>query len=429
VVGRMKLRDRAGIPTPTVGGREAATTAAGFDVVVGRQGIYRSDRTIDGYELLFRSDASSTTSVSALTSDQMTTDVLLNALSIGLENLVGDQRIYLNVDQELLTEPWDLWLPADRTVIEVLETVRVDDELLEGCDRLIERGFVVALDDFTWFDGAESLLERASIVKIDLLAVHGEDRRRLVRICQAYDVTLLAEKIEDLGELGQLQDEGFMLFQGFALERPQIVAGRSVEPSALARLRTAAVVLDNDLEIDDLERIIRTEPGMAYQIIRLASIGRSGETLRTVATLRDAIVILGTRHCQQFLAILLTRPSGPDWKPALVGVLARARACEVLTGQLYPAAQSVGFAAGLISALDAVLGVPLPEIAASMNLSEALSTALLDPTSDIGRILVDLIAHQLGDRGHRLISAASADDLDLAFGEGFIWATRALSAG
>jgi c-di-GMP phosphodiesterase len=426
----MKLRDRSGPPAPPpVGGRDEATTAAGFDVVVGRQGIYRADQTIDGYELLFRADSGSTTSESALTSDQMTTDVLLNSLSIGLDHLVGDQRIYLNVDQDLLTEPWDLWLPADRTVIEILETVRVDAELLEGCDRLIDLGFAIALDDFTWFDGAESLLERASIVKIDVLAMSGEHRRRLARRCQAYDVTLLAEKIEDRGELGQFQDEGFTLFQGFALERPQIVAGRSVEPSALARLRTAAVVLDSELEIDDLERIIRTEPGMAYQIIRLASVGRSGETLRTVATLRDAIVILGTRHCQQFLAILLTRPSGPEWKPALVGVLARARACEVLTAAFYPAVQSVGFAAGMISALDAVLGVPLSDIAASLNLSEALTTALLDPSSDIGRILADLIAHQLGDRGHELISRASLVDLELAFGEGFSWATRALSAG
>jgi EAL and modified HD-GYP domain-containing signal transduction protein len=404
-----------------------ASVALGSQVVVGRQGIYRWDRSVDGYELLFRQELGSTTSESNRTSDEMTTDVLVSALNIGLDQLIGDRRLFLNVDQSLLSEPWDLWLPPERTVIELLETVRVDDELVAGCQHLLDLGFSLALDDFMWLDGAERLLPLVSVVKIDLLAVRGEQRRRLVDRCHAYDVDLLAEKIEDDAELVELHELGFTLLQGYALERPQVVAGRAVETTTLARLRTAAELLEDDLEIEEIERVIRTEPGLAYQLVRLASLGRPGETLRRLGTLREAIVMLGTRRSQQFIAILLARPAVDDRPSALVGVLARARACEVLTQRLHPASKSLGFAAGLFSALDAVLGVPIEEIVRSMNLSDELTAALLDPSSPVGGILADVIAYQLDDRAHSMASGAAHDEVAAAFGEGYAFAAHSMS--
>jgi c-di-GMP-related signal transduction protein len=412
-------------PEPTVGAE--VNGLLGLQVVVARQGIYRSDRSVDGYELFFQNDSAESSKQQYVDSEQMTTDVLEGALTIGLEQLVGDRRLYLNVHESLLAEPWDLWLPPDRTVIEVLETVGVNDELLAGCGRLVDLGFSVALTDFTWFDGAERLLELASIVKIDPHIWSNADRAQLTRLCEKHDVSLLAQNIDSHATVSELRDEGFTLFQGHALEQPEVVAGRTVERTALARLRTAAVMLEDDLEIESLEQIIRPEPGLAYQIIRLASIGRPGEMRRNIDSLRQAVVILGSRRTQQFLAMLLSRPPSREWEPTFVTVLARARACEILTGVYRPSSSALAFAAGLISGLDAVFGVSVAQIVSSMDLSDALESAILDPTSDVGKILADLISFQRGDRSHVPASAATPKDIENAFGQGFAWATHTLS--
>ena len=90
-------------------------------VAVGRQPIVDRDGEVVGYELLYRS----TTPGSPLPSgEQMTAEVVLGALTIGVSQLVGDKVIFCNAERGVLTGETPVTLPAQRTVIEVLETVR-----------------------------------------------------------------------------------------------------------------------------------------------------------------------------------------------------------------------------------------------------------------------------------------------------------------
>ena len=126
----------------------------------------------------------------------MTAQVVLGALTIGIDQLVGDKTMFCNAERGVLIGETPVTLPPHRTVIEVLETVAVDDETVEGCRQLVEAGFRIALDDFVWIPGAERLLELASIVKIDVLALSRAEVAALVDRCRPYGVELLAEKVE-----------------------------------------------------------------------------------------------------------------------------------------------------------------------------------------------------------------------------------------
>ena len=95
-------------------------------------------------------------------------------------------------------------LPPTQTVVEVVETVAVNPEMLAGCQRFIDAGYRLAADDFLWRPGAEMLLPLTSIVKIDLLQVHGPELTELVQRCKDFDVLLLAEKVEDATQLDEL---------------------------------------------------------------------------------------------------------------------------------------------------------------------------------------------------------------------------------
>jgi EAL and modified HD-GYP domain-containing signal transduction protein len=429
ILSRTSSRQSWPLPAQATGHDDHA--AAGDDRrvglrVVGRQGIYRSDRSTEGYELALRPKLVPATPRVPMAGDPVPTELFVDQLSVELDELIGGHRLFVHVDPGQLTEPWELWLPPERTVIE-LSLDEVSDELLTHCASLRNHGFSLALEGFDWFEGAEQLLALASIVKIDVSRVAGDQRAALVERCRSHGVELLAEMVDDERDLGSLHDQGFLLFQGVALERPRVTPGREVPRNALARLRAAVVLLDGDVEVAQLEEIIRTEPGMAYQVVRLASIGRLGETRRTVSTLRQAIVLLGVRRTQHVLAVLLARPPGRKWRPELITTLARARACELLLGRIDRAKKPLGFAAGLISSFDRVLGIPLIEIIDSMSLSDELRTALLDPTSEIGTILIDLIRLEYGDHRHAPRSRTTPAELDDAFGEGFAWAAYSLS--
>jgi EAL and modified HD-GYP domain-containing signal transduction protein len=402
------------------------TGPSAVNVVVGRQSIHATDATVVGYELLFRTvdGAAPASSGLALSGEEMTSDVLFGAMNIGLDTLVGNKRIFCNADRDLLVGSLPVSLPPEQTVIEILESVVIDDDVLAGCDTLRAQGFQLALDDFVWFPGAEKALELASIVKLDVRASTGDELLSLIERCRKFDVTLLAEKVETAEELTALKGLGFELFQGYALQRPVIVHGRTLEASHLSRLRMAALLLGPDLDIDELENVMRAEPGLTYQIMRLAALGRMGETSRTVHTLREAVVLAGTRRVQNWLVLLLARPSTGAPDDALATTLLRARACELIAARLAPAEQRIAFAAGMLSAFDLLLGIDADELSRSLPLADDLRQAAFSTSTVLGRLVRDVAEYQYRGAGATLVSGVSAAELDAALANAFTWSAR-----
>lgn len=392
-------------------------------LVVGRQAITDASGDAIGYELLFRTVDGEGPAQSKLSGDEMTNEVLYGALNIGLRYLVGSKLVFCNADRGLLVEAMPITLPPASTVIEILETVMPEREVLEGCHRLRRRGYEFALDDFTWFEGAEEFLELASYVKIDVQAVRGNDLSVLIDKIRPYTVCLLAEKVEDATELPRLKRLGFDLFQGYAIERPKIMSRRVLEPSTLARIKLAATLAGDEVDLDELERILRGEPGLTHQVLQLAATGQLGGMLRNVGTIRQAVVLLGTRRIQGWIALLLAHSVGASSYDTLLTVLIRARACELLSVLVPSVSSQTAFAAGMISAFDVLLDVPAEELASTLPLTDELREGAFGSTSPLAEIVRDVIDYQTGSPTlPPMLSNIASADFDVAFASAFAWA-------
>src|SRR5277367_6119572 len=150
-----------------------------MDALVARQAIFDRDRRVHGYELLFRSDAGRN-EFDGTEAGFATQQVLANSLLvIGLENLVGDKKAFVNFGRGPLLQGWHTSLPRDSTVIELLESVEPDAEVLEACRQLREQGYQIALDDFVLRPGWESLLDVADLVKIEIQSMPRPEQKLL----------------------------------------------------------------------------------------------------------------------------------------------------------------------------------------------------------------------------------------------------------
>jgi c-di-GMP-related signal transduction protein len=385
------------------------------ELVIARQPIFTAEREIMGYELLYRSVA---VAPAALTGDQMTAHVLLGAGSIGIEQLVGDKYIFCNADRGMLVGDYEIALPSERTVVEVLETVQPDQEVLRGCQRLVRAGYQLALDDFVWFDGAEDLLGLASIVKLDVLHTDRRQLRQLAVTCRRYGVRLLAEKVETEDDIAFCRALGFELFQGFALQRPQSVRGREIVSSQLGRVELAATVLSEDLDLRQFEQVLAHEPGLAVHLLQLASIGTRFGVRRAVRSVREALVLLGTVRLHRWLALLLLRDAGDIAPDAMSTTLVRARMCELLASRRGIGTAELAFTAALISCIDILTGASTEQIA-ELTLAPELRAAAVEFATPLGELVAEVIAHQRGC-GDPL--PAQPSDLDLAAAEALSWA-------
>jgi EAL and modified HD-GYP domain-containing signal transduction protein len=147
--------------------------------MVGRQPIFDSKLRVHGYELLFREPGPAQPD-----GDAMTADVLVRSgLDIGLGGLVGTKPAFVNATRSFLVGDHELPFSPEQVVIEVLEHVPRDAEVVAGCQRLAQSGYTLALDDYVWEGNQDPLLELASIIKLDVLALPSTELAEAARNC------------------------------------------------------------------------------------------------------------------------------------------------------------------------------------------------------------------------------------------------------
>lgn len=188
-------------------------------VLLGRQSIFTAGAERYGCELLFRSPRPRPVPVdqwSPRDQDLATRHVIEAALGCGLTHLGGSRPVFVNATRALLLG--ELVPPMPRQMgIEVVETLEVDQAVLEGVIHLRSRGHLISVDDFTGRSDQVRLLPYADIVKIDLrdLVEQGID---LLRQAQSCGGATVVERVETREQLDRCIDLGFDLFQGNLLE-------------------------------------------------------------------------------------------------------------------------------------------------------------------------------------------------------------------
>ena len=108
--------------------------------------LLNRNRKIFGYELLFRKNVGLDADVT--NNFKATASVIVNALNdIGLKNLLGDKKGFINADEEILESGIIDLLPRETIVLEVLETVEFTAHIIEVCRRMRREGFRLALSN------------------------------------------------------------------------------------------------------------------------------------------------------------------------------------------------------------------------------------------------------------------------------------------
>lgn len=193
------------------------------EVFLGRQPILDRQLRVVAYELLFR--AGNIGKADVANDSAATAQVIRQAFNeVGIHTVVGDCAAFINVDAPTLLGSALEILPPEKVVIELLETITIDESVVRRCRELKALGYRLALDDFVRYEEQyEPLLDIVDIVKIDVLQLGSEYLKRLVERLRRWPPLLLAEKVETDGGARDCLSMGFSLFQGFYFARPALL--------------------------------------------------------------------------------------------------------------------------------------------------------------------------------------------------------------
>ncbi len=347
-----------------------------MDALVARQAIFDRDRRVHGYELLFRSDTGRN-EFDGTEAGFATQQVLANSLLvIGLENLVGTKKAFVNFGRRPLLQGWHASLPRESTVIEVLETVEPDAEVLEACRKLREEGYQIALDDFVFRPGCEALLDVADMLKIEIQSIPRPEQKLLVRSSKARGLQVLAEKVETYEEFEWAKQAGYDYFQGYFFARPVIMRGRQIPAAKVHCLRLLQEAQRPELDFDRLEVLILEDVSLSYQLLRYVNSPLFALT-SSIRSIRQALMFFGETELRKWIVLAtLTRTAEDKPSELIRHSLVRARFCESVARLAHKGLEQSAFLTGLFSLLDALIDRPLEETLSTMCLAPEIAAVL-----------------------------------------------------
>ncbi len=359
---------------------------------LGLQPILDRKQNLVAYELLFRSSQTNAASVS---DDMAATATVINHTftELGAEAVLGRHVGFLNLNATLLFSDVIELLPPEKVVLEILETVKVTPELVERCRELKQRGFRLALDDFSDdHDQYAPLLAIVEIVKVDLQQLDRQQLARTTARLKKWPVALLAEKVDSREQMQFCLDLGYELFQGYYFAKPTIITGKRLSPGQAALLRLMGLVL-SDAPGSEIEAVFRHSPDMAVNLLKLVNSAAMGAQTE-IGSVAQAITLLGRTQLQRWLQLLLYAQSsspGSQFPSALLVMAAtRGKLMELLMQELRPRDRELidrAFMTGILSLVHTLLGVPIAEVLERVPVTPDVREALLSRGEFLGKLL------------------------------------------
>lgn len=361
---------------------------------VARQPIFTADEKVFGYELLFRdgvedyfreTDADAASRKTLDTSQQM-----------GLQTLCEGRRAFVNCTREVLLKDYVTLLPSSHTVVEVLESVPADDLVRAALQRLKQAGYMIALDDFVLDDARTPLVEFADILKIDFKITTPEQRATLVHRYGPWRCRMLIEKVETREEFSATKTAGFIYFQGYFFRKPELLQAKEIPANRLNYLRLLQAVSKPDLEVREMEELIKHEASVCYRLLRYLNSAAFG-IRNEVHSIRHALTLLGEREVRRWVRLVVTLTAAEGRSSELLNTaMTRARFCELIANRV-PHGESDLFLMGLLSMIDAILEIPMVTILENIPLEHETKAVLMGSPSKLTPVYHLMLAREAGD--------------------------------
>jgi c-di-GMP-related signal transduction protein len=361
---------------------------------VARQPILTADEKVFGYELLFRDGVEDF--FRHTDADAASRSTLNTAMLLGLDVLTDGRRAFVNCTRDILLKDYITLLPSEQAVVEVLESVPGDDLVIAACRRLKESGYTIALDDFGVNDPREPLTDVADIIKVDLRATSAADAAAMVKRYGPWRCRMLAEKVETREEFLAAKKAGFLYFQGYFFRRPEILTAHEIPANQLNYLRMLAAVSQAELDVREIENLVKGEASLCYRLLRYlnsAAFGFANE----IHSVRHALSILGEREVRRWIRLVATLGAGQGKSSELVlSAMVRARFCELVSPKI-PHGDSDLFLMGMLSIMDVILEIPMSQMLDNIPIDQESKAVLLGGASRLRPFYQLMLAQESGE--------------------------------
>ncbi len=273
-----------------------------MDVYMARQPIFVGENKVYAYELLYRSNGHENC-YNGIDSDESTANAVTNVFfGLNIRDIVGEAIAFINFTGNLLKRGVPKMISPDIVVVEVLENQMMDEDTLNACQELKERGYMLALDDFEYYNCYSALFKLGDLVKIDFRTPQ-KSIEETAYICRYCNKLMLAEKIESHEEFEYAKRLGCTFTQGYYFARPTIMSKNSIQPLPVNFMRLMQLVSQPEPEITDIVEVISHDTAICQRLLRLIN-SVYFDVRNRVSSISQALVILRLDYLCEWIYLM-----------------------------------------------------------------------------------------------------------------------------
>ncbi|KZE67830.1 hypothetical protein AWM68_18880 [Fictibacillus phosphorivorans] len=346
-----------------------------MDIFIGRQPILDKDENVVAYELLYRNSA--TNRYEGFDHDSATIDVMVNSFTgIGIKEVGERKKCFINFTENLLLNRIPTYISPEYIVVEILEDVRLSEEVLTVCKELKNKGYIIALDDVSVNKDLDSLLPYIDIIKVDYLVMEYAEMKNMIETYKD-QVTFLAEKIETREQFEEARSLGFEYFQGYFFSKPIILQGKDIAPIPTNYILLLEKLSSSEPDVNEISSLIQRDLSLSYKLLKVMNSGTYFFKSK-ITSIKQAVVLVGLYEIKKWIMILMMSSlNRADNQMEIVKLsLTRAVFFERIA-QIVGVPKNHLYMFGMFSFIDTLLSKDMKEIIKDLPITNELAEALL----------------------------------------------------
>jgi EAL and modified HD-GYP domain-containing signal transduction protein len=292
--------------------------------------------------------------------------------------LLRDKTLFLEAVPAMLSTDALYALPPERTVLSIKAAELANPDTLAAVQGLRAGDVGVLLREADLARIGSRLPSIASYVEMRFTGADVATQARTYAGLKQTSVGMIARPVSNWADFDACAALGLNAFVGklHLTPRPS-TDSKGLNPAQTIIMQLMQMVRQN-ADIAQLEAVLKRDATLSYKLLRFINSAGFGAG-REVQSLRQALTLLGYQPLYRWLTLLLATASTSGYSPVLLETaVVRGRLAELLAQSALGKSEAENvFVAGMFSLLDRLLGIPMQEVLANIQLSDDVVAALL----------------------------------------------------
>ncbi len=344
-----------------------------------KQKIFDTKNKVYAYELIFKDNADTVMELS--NSVKGTSQLIMSSItSLKLDKLLGKKNLaFVNVDEHTLSKGILDVLDKDRFILNILEDIDLSEKIIAKIIQYRKRGFRLSIEHF---DSSAHMIRKFSrlfnyidIIKMDVVLSENENLEKVMKKFKGTRIKLLAQNIETKEDYVNYLDMGFDYFQGYYLDKPEIIEiFGSKEPAQFIIIQLIKIIKDND-STEQLEHFIKQQPDLSFKLMQFFN--NTNKLNVHIESLTQVITLLGRDKLLRWLMVYLY--SEVSINPASETILALAlKRAQRMEAEADIRHKDKAYLAGMFSMLSSIFQTDIRELMNHVNMDSSITTLVLE---------------------------------------------------